>query len=61
MLTHFPETLRARWFEESTHAELFGMDPGLHNGVGPGAEIVTAATSPSCSIEITCNQGDFLR
>ena len=37
MLTNFPETLRAGAFEKpQTSARLFGMDPGPHNGVGPG-------------------------
>ena len=58
-----------------TSAQLFGMDPGPHNGVGPGGvgkaqsekgfingtKIVSAVTTPRCSTEITCNQVNFLR
>ena len=58
-----------------TSAQLSGMDPGPHNGVGLGGvgkaqsveasvnstEIVSAATTPCSSIEITCNQVNFLR
>ena len=53
-----------------TSAQLFGIDPGPHNGVGPGGvgnaesaksfvdgtHVVSVAASPCCSIEITCNQ-----
>ena len=58
-----------------TSAQLFGMDPGhqkvwgarwrmqctISKGFINRTEIVTAATSPSCSIEITCYQVNFLR
>ena len=77
MLTHFTETFRARWFEESVD-----VCPVVRNGFRSpqrcggaqwrrqgtisigfinGTEIVSAATSPSCSIEITCYQVNFLR
>ena len=37
MLTHFPEALRTEWLQETqTSAQLFSMDPGHHNGGGPG-------------------------
>ena len=39
MFGHFPKALRTRWFKKSTDvlsAQLFGMDPGPHNGVRPG-------------------------
>ena len=29
VLVHFPKSIRTRWFESA-------MDPGPHNGVGPG-------------------------
>ena len=58
-----------------TSAQLSGMDPGSHNGVGPGGvgkaqsvkassivlRLSLAATSPRRTIEITCNQVNFLR
>ena len=52
-----------------TSAQLFGIDPGPHNGVGPGGvgnavckvlNVVSVAASPCCSIEITCNQVNLL-
>ena len=59
-----------------TSAQLSGMDPGHHNGVGPGGVgkaqsikassiawvVVSDATSPPSTIEKnTCNQVNFLR
>ena len=76
MLIHFPETLRAGWFEETTH-----VCPVVWDGSGSpqrcgarwrgqrtirkrfinSTEIVSAATTPCCSIEITCYQVNLLR
>ena len=76
MLIHFPETLRARWFEKSTDVCPVVQDgSGSPQGCGArwrrqgtisigfinSTEIVSRATSPSCSIEITCYQVNFLR
>ena len=58
-----------------TFAQLFGIDPGPHNGVGPRGVgkaqsvkassivlmIVSAAASPRSTIEITCNHVNVLR
>ena len=58
-----------------TSAQLLGMEPGSHSGAGPGGvgkaqsekassivlRIVSAATAPRCSLEINCNQVNFLR
>ena len=57
-----------------TSAQLCGIDPSPHNGVGPGGvgnaqsakassivlNVVSVAASPCCSIEITCNQVNLL-
>ena len=56
-----------------TSAQLFGIDPGPHNGVGPGGvgnavcksfvnstNVVSVAASPCCSIEIACNQVNLM-
>ena len=76
MLTHFRETLRARWFEESTD-----VCPVVRNGSGSpqrcgarwrwqdtvqecfvnSTEVVFAAVPPCGTIEITCYQVNFLR
>ena len=77
MLMHFskngdnPGGLR----NPQTSAQLSGMDPGPHSGVGPGGvgkaqsvkafinstEVVFASIPPCSTIEITCNQVNFLR
>ena len=57
-----------------TSAQLLGIDPGLHNGVGRrrwqsavrksfvgSTDVVSAATSPRSTIEITCNHVNLLR
>ena len=56
-----------------TSAQLFGIDPGPHNGVGrrrwqsavrksfvDSTDVVSAATSPRTIIEITCNHVNLL-
>ena len=54
--------------DPQTSAQLFGIDPGPHKGVGPGGgrqgtiskgfvnstEVVSSAKSPCSTIEITC-------
>ena len=72
-------TFQNRWEpgglrKPQTSAQLFGVDPSPHNGVGPAAsarqscqyfinstEIVAAATTPGCAIEITCNLINVLK
>ena len=58
-----------------TSVQLFGIDPGLKNGAGPGGEgkaqsvkassivlmLSFAAVPPRSTIEVTCNQVNFLR
>ena len=76
MLVHFPETLRAGWLEKSTDVcpvvrkgsgspQRWGArwrrQGTIRKGFINSTEIVSAATSPRCSIEITCNQVNFLR
>ena len=53
-------------------AQLFGIDPGPHSGVGrrwqrtvcknfvDSTYVVSVAASPCCSIEITCNQVNLM-
>ena len=57
-----------------TSAQLFGIDPGHHNGVGVrrrwqctvcksfahSTDVIPVAASPSCSIEITSNHVNLL-
>ena len=50
-----------------TNSQLFGIDPGHHNGAGPrGAgnaqfsKVSSIVFVPCCSIEITCLKVNFL-
>ena len=76
MLIHFPETLRAGWHEKSTDVCPVVRDGSgspqwcgarwrrqgtISKGFINCTEIVLAARSPSCSIEITCYQVNLLR
>ena len=73
---HFPRALRTRWFEKSTDVcpvvrngsrspQRWGARWRRQGTIRKGfincTEIVSAATSPRRSIEITCNQVNFLR
>ena len=75
MFDHFPKTLRAGLRKPQTSAQLFGMDLGPHNGVGPGGVGKAQSENTSsivlilsrlrqrtgCAIEITCNKINVLR
>ena len=76
MLTYFPETLRAGGLKETTDVCPVVRDGSgspqrcgarwrrqgtVSKGFINSTEIVTAATTPSRAIEITCNQVNFLR
>ena len=76
MFVHSPKVLRIRWFEKSTDVCPVVRDGSgspqrcgarwrrqgtIRNGFINSTEIVSAATTPRCSIEITCNQVNFLR
>ena len=73
-------TFQNRWEpgglrKPQTSAQLFGMDPRLHNCVGDrrcrqgtvrkyfigSTDNVAVATTPGCTIEVTCNQMYVLR
>ena len=57
-----------------TSAQLSGIDPGYHNGVGPGGvgkaqsakasskgtDVVSIAAPPRCPVDIACNQVNML-
>ena len=76
MFVHFPKTLRARWFEKSADvcpivrngtwssqwcgARWRGQDTVQKCFVN-GTEVVFAAVPPCGTIEVTCNQVNFLR
>ena len=76
MFVHFPKTLRARWFENSADVcpivwngsespQLFGApwrrQDAVHKCFVNSTEVVSAASTPRCTIEVTCNQVNFLR
>ena len=76
MYVHFPKALRTQWFEKSTEVCLvvrngsgspqrcvawWSRQGTIREGFINSTEIVSAATTPRCSIEITCNQINFLR
>ena len=76
MFVYSPKALRTAWFEKSTDvcpvvrngsgspqrcgARWRGQGT-IRKGFINSTEIVSAATTPRCSIEITCNQVNFLR
>ena len=76
MLMHFPKAVRTRWFEKSADVcPIVGNGSRSSQWCGSrwrrqgtdskcfvnSTEGVFAPTSPSCTIEITCNQVNFLR
>ena len=76
MLMHFPKTLRAGWFEKSADVcpivrnetrspqwwgALWRKQGTVHKCFVNSTEVVSATTSPRSTIEITCNQVNFLR
>ena len=76
MLIHFPKALRTRWCEKSAdvcpHVRNGSRSPQwwaarcrrqstVREGFVNSTEIVSAATSPHRTIEITCNRVNFLR
>ena len=76
MQVDFPEALSARWFEKSTDVcpivrngskspqwcgAQWRRQGTIREYFIDGTDIVTAATTPSCFIEITCNQVNVLR
>ena len=76
MLVHFPKTMRTRWFEKSANvcpivrngsrsppwrrARWSGQGT-ISKGFVNSTEVVCAATTPRSTIEIACNQVNFLR
>ena len=75
MLIHFPETLKAKWHEKSTNVcpvvrngsgspqwcgARWRRQGTIRKGFINSTEIVTAATSPRCSIAITFHQVNLL-
>ena len=76
MFVHCPKALRTGWFEKSIDVcpvvrngsgspQRWGAhwrrQSTIRKGFINSTEIVSAATTPRCSIEITCNQVNFLR
>ena len=75
MHAHFPTTISNRWLKESTDVcPPVGIDLGLHSGLGPGSvgkavnksfvnttDVISAAASPRCTIDFTCNHVNLLR
>ena len=76
MFVYSQKALRTRWFEKSTDVcpvvrngsgspqrcgALWRGQGTIRKGFINSTEIVSAATTPRCSIEITCNQVNFLR
>ena len=73
---HFPKALRTRWFEKSTYVCPVDRDGSgspqrwgarwrrqstIRKSFINSTETVSAATTPRCSVEITCNHVNFLR
>ena len=76
MLVHFPRTLRARWFEKSADVcpmvrngsrspqwcgARWRRQDTVHKCFVNSTEVVFAAVPPCGTIEVTCNQVNFLR
>ena len=76
MLVHFPKSIRARWFEKSADicpvvrngsrspqwwGARWRRQSTITAGFVKSTEIVSAATTPRRSMEITSNQVNFLR
>ena len=76
MLIHFPKSIRTRWFEKSTDVcpvvrngskspqwcgARWRKQDTVHKCFVNGTEVVSAATSPRSTIEVTGNQVNFLR
>ena len=76
MLAHFPETLRAGWFEKSTDVcpvvrngsrspqwcgAPWRRQDTVHENFVKSTDVAISAVPPCCPIEITCNQVNFLR
>ena len=76
MLMHFPKSIRTRWFQKTAdvcpvvrkrsrspqwRGARWRRQGTISNGFVNSTEVVSAATSPRCTIEITCNQMNLLR
>ena len=76
MFVHSPKALRTGWFEKSTDVcpvvrngsgypqrcgARWRRQGTIRKGFINSTEIVSAATTPRCSIEITCNHVNLLR
>ena len=76
MLLHFPKTVRTRWFEKSADVcpivqngsrspqwcgARWRMQGTVRKCFVNSTEVVFAAIPPCSTIEITCNQVNFLR
>ena len=76
MFVHFPKTLRAKWFEKSADVgpivrngtwspqwcgAQWRRQDTVHECFVNSTEVVFAAIPPCSTIEVTCNQVNFLR